>query len=118
MRTLFRSAAMMVLCIILPSTAASKATKRQDTVYLINLMPNFWDFWVHAEGKPPSQQLEAWQDHYVQPDAVVFHDLKTPCARHFNSTALKKDYFPSLPASVDGMQTLESSLPETISQLV
>ncbi len=106
---------MVLGMVCLPSGASPQSAKGQDTVQLIDLMPDFWSFWDRAEGKPASQQLSAWQVRYVQPNAAVFHDLETPCARHLNSAAAE-DYFGDLPELISGMRTLESSLPETISR--
>lgn len=72
-------------------------------------MPSFWKFWSAAKGKAPAQQLQSWQSLYVQPNENVFRDLDTPCARHFSSVSLQKDYFPALSGFVPEMRRLEDS---------
>lgn len=69
-----------------------------------------------AQGTAPAQQLQPWRSLYVQPNESIFGDLDAPCARHFSSTSLEKDFFPTLSGLVPEMRRLEQSLPSTIDQ--
>lgn len=96
--------------------AASQTRPALNDVRLLNLMPSFWKFWGAAQGTAPAQQLQPWQSLYVQPNESIFRDLDAPCALHFSSTSLEKDFFPTLSGLVPEMRRLGQSLPSTIDQ--
>jgi hypothetical protein len=115
LKVMIRTAFVLVFFIVSHSVCAVPETTGPLTdVHLLNLMPSFWKFWAAAQGKAPAQQFQSWQSLYVQPNENVFRDLETPCARHFSSASLEKDFFPTLSDVVPEMRTLEQSLPTTI----
>jgi hypothetical protein len=98
-----------ITCLLVP-TAATAA--RAITVR--NLMPQFWDFWQAAQDKPAAEQLQLWRRLYQQPNAAVFADLRSPCARDLAGDVMQREYFPDLKQVIPGMHSLSASLPLTI----
>jgi hypothetical protein len=102
------------IAVFLGSVCAAQPSASEVSVH--NLMPDFWRFWQEAQGQPPEKELELWHSAYIQPNAGIFADLSSACARHFSDSALEEEFFPSLPALIPEIRSLAESMPGIIAQ--